>query len=276
MKNKIIYQDEKIVEFLVNNKNYGEIAVKIDTENLNKIINYDWRYQVRRNGEKFVLSCPYKNIEKKTIPLSKLIFGKERRVIYRINPLDLDYRKENIKIFRKNNITYQDNEITKILIEDNKYGNFETIIDTEDYEKIQNYRWTLNVSQNGYKRPIYTFYKKEKRMVYFVHQLIVPYKHTDHIDRNPFNCRKNNLRESNKITNGQNRGKNKNNTTGFKGVTFRKYNNTYSAEIMFNRKRIRIHGFQDKIDAAKKYNELALKYHKEFACLNIIPEEVQK
>lgn len=40
-----------------------------------------------------------------------------------------------------------------------------------------------------------------------------------------------NLRESNQVTNQQNRSQNKNNTTGFKGVSFNKKSQKYSAKI---------------------------------------------
>jgi hypothetical protein len=61
-----------------------------------------------------------------------------------------------------------------------------------------------------------------------------------------------------------------NNTSGFKGVSFVKKNNTYKSAIKLNKKTIYLGYYIDPIDAARAYNDAALKYHGEFANLNKI------
>jgi hypothetical protein len=138
------------------------------------------------------------------------------------------------------------------------------IIDIEDVEKIKNYKWTL--SKNGY---ISSNTSKEN----YLHRLIMNnslYKNIDHINQNKFDNRKINLRECNYKENGYNRNKTIENTSGFKGVTFNKKAKKWVSQIMVNYKHIHLGYFTNSKDAAIAYNEGAIKYHGEFACLNEI------
>jgi hypothetical protein len=62
-----------------------------------------------------------------------------------------------------------------------------------------------------------------------------------------------------------NRGKNKNNTSGVKGVSFCKDTNTWVSRIMVNRKTIHVGRFADKHDALRAYLDKAKEYRGEFA-----------
>lgn len=75
-----------------------------------------------------------------------------------------------------------------------------------------------------------------------------------------------NLREADKSTNGANRGLNKNNTSGFMGVT--KFRGNYLAKIKVNRKSIHLGVFLEAIEAAKAYDLAAVKYFGEYAVTN--------
>jgi|SRR5215469_1495376 len=79
---------------------------------------------------------------------------------------------------------------------------------------------------------------------YFAHRIVWvwmtgkwPDKEIDHINENPSDNRWENLREATPSQNHRNRGKQKNNTTGFKGVTFDKRRGKYIAGIKLNQKR---------------------------------------
>jgi hypothetical protein len=61
-----------------------------------------------------------------------------------------------------------------------------------------------------------------------------------------------------------------NNTSGFKGVYWNKQNAKWTALIRLNNKKIHIGNYIDIKDAAKAYNEAAIKFHGEFAKLNEI------
>jgi hypothetical protein len=67
-----------------------------------------------------------------------------------------------------------------------------------------------------------------------------------------------------------NRVKNINNSSGYKGVSFNNSSKKWRAQIWLNSKSYHLGLFIDPIDAARAYNEAALKYHGEFAHLNKI------
>jgi hypothetical protein len=93
----------------------------------------------------------------------------------------------------------------------------------------------------------------------------------DHIDGNGLNNTRVNLRictSAQNICNSKGRSK----TSKYKGVTRRKMSNKWFAQIKFNRKHIDIGRFDNEIEAAKAYDNVARKLFKEFAYLNF-PEK---
>ena len=108
--------------------------------------------------------------------------------------------------------------------------NQEFYFDLDDYEVIKNYCWLEN--DQGY---IVT--KTEKgNFSLRMHRLVLGLKKedpiVDHKNRKKYDNRKQNLRYSNKQTNGINRGANKNNQLGIKGV-FKLKNGHYQAKIQY-------------------------------------------
>ncbi len=86
----------------------------------------------------------------------------------------------------------------------------------------------------------------------------------DHIDKNPSNNAINNLREANQENNGLNRYKNKNNTSGYKGVSYDKARDKFSAEITVRGVRYRLGRFNSAIEASEAYNAKARELSGEF------------
>lgn len=75
-----------------------------------------------------------------------------------------------------------------------------------------------------------------------------------------------NLRLANKSTNGANRGLNKNNTTGFKGVTV--WRDRFISKIRVNYQGIHLGCFLDSKDAARAYDQAAVQHFGQFALTN--------
>jgi hypothetical protein len=76
-----------------------------------------------------------------------------------------------------------------------------------------------------------------------------------------------------KLQNNQNIKSRKDNTSGFKGVFFKKDKNLskpWMALIGVKRKNIFLGVFRTREEAAQVYNQAAIKYFGEFACLNKI------
>lgn len=86
----------------------------------------------------------------------------------------------------------------------------------------------------------------------------------DHADGDKSNNRPDNLRLANKSTNGMNRGKQSNNSSGFKGVSFRKDRNKWLAKITKDGKAHHLGLFDSKEKAALAYRQAASEIHGKF------------
>jgi len=92
----------------------------------------------------------------------------------------------------------------------------------------------------------------------------------DHKDGNKPDCRKRNLRICTKAENTRNRAIPNTNTSGYKGVNWDRQKRKWRAKITANEHRNHIGYYDTAKEAARAYNEAALKYHGEFARLNEI------
>lgn len=125
----------------------------------------------------------------------------------------------------------------------------------------------------------------ESRLIFFYHYGYFP-EIVDHKDLDTLNNKIENLRAADKFKNAHNRGSNKNVSSKYKGVystvqkTYRFVKESserkvymyyrWSAQISYDNKQIHIGQFKTENEAALAYNKAAVKYHKEFANLNII------
>lgn len=102
-----------------------------------------------------------------------------------------------------------------------------------------------------------------------LHKLIMPdnSKKVDHINRCRIDNRRGNLRYVEDNENARNSATPKNNTSGYRGVSWNTKGN-WGVQIRVNTKIIRLGTFIDKEEAARVYDSAAIKYHGEFAVLN--------
>jgi hypothetical protein len=91
-------------------------------------------------------------------------------------------------------------------------------------------------------------------------------KEIDHIDNDKANNFLLNLRACTHKQNCRNRGKYKNNTSGFRGVCYFKRDNKWIASINENGKHIHLGLFQTAEEAYEKYKQKAKELHKDFYC----------
>lgn len=104
-------------------------------------------------------------------------------------------------------------------------------------------------------------------------RVLVKGEYVDHKDNDSLNNLRSNLRLATNAQNLANRGAPASNTSGYKGVLWRARMHKWEASIKTNGKRIYLGCFKNILDAARAYNEAALKYHGEFARLNPIGDE---
>ena len=119
--------------------------------------------------------------------------------------------------------------------------------------------------QVGYQGKIY----RNHRVIYIMHHgdtdMII-----DHIDGNTLNNKINNLRKCTPLQSAHNTGPVRNSKSKYKGVAWEERRRKWKVEIRNNGKKIWLGYYECEHTAAIKYNEAALKYHGEFARLNII------
>lgn len=107
--------------------------------------------------------------------------------------------------------------------------------------------------------------------LYKVHRLVFLYHHgfmpecVDHIDGESLNNRIENLRDAGASGNARNKSHSKNNTSGYKGVTYDKRRSKWVAQIMVDRKHLHVGQFDCPEKAHAAYIEAARKHFGEFA-----------
>lgn len=152
----------------------------------------------------------------------------------------------------------------KILI---LYKKEKSLVDDDDFEILNKNSWYLDstgYASNSKLGRLHRFLMKAKKG-----QIV------DHINRNKLDNRKENLRFVTQSQNMVNRDFTIKNTSGYKGVTYLKTKShknrhkKWTASIKYNYKKYTKYFFT-KEEAAKGYNELAIKYFGTFAKLNKI------
>ena len=135
------------------------------------------------------------------------------------------------------------------------------LVDDKDYDFVSQKRWYA-----GGPNKSYVVSTANSRIT--LHRYILnPPKGMviDHIDGNGLNCTRANMRVCRHAQNLMNRGKTKNNKSGYKGVFYFKRDGNWAAQIRANGKNLHLVYFDNPIAAARSYDAAAIKYHGEFA-----------
>lgn len=140
--------------------------------------------------------------------------------------------------------------------------NSEFYFDLDDYDKIKDYCWCESHVQSGYI--VVSANEPDTHKIIKMHQLIYGGP-CDHADRNPLNNRKSNLRAATYSQQNMNRGMQKNNTSGFKGIYWMKGSEKWQVSININKQKTHLGCFVNKEDAIKTRLEAEAKYYGEFA-----------
>ncbi len=158
----------------------------------------------------------------------------------------------------------------KIKLNNEKFA----IVDDRNFEYLNQFKWTYD----AYGYAVRRFMRNGKRTTIFMHNLIIDIPKgylPDHINGNRIDNRKENLRIANYKQNNQNRRLGKNNTSGYKGVSWSRLGKGYwKAYIKQDKKSKFLGNFKTKEEAALAYNEAAKKYFGEFAWLNEMKGEL--
>jgi HNH endonuclease len=150
-------------------------------------------------------------------------------------------------------------------------------VDEESYQLIKDKRWFGE--KHTYSKKYYVVYRYNHNKRIYLHRFLLSVTDSkiqvDHKDGNTLNNKLSNIRACPKGKyNAINRPKQRNNTSGYKGVFKREDTKTlkYRAAIRVDQRLISLGTFENPKEAAKCYNEAAIKYFGEFAHLNKIED----
>jgi hypothetical protein len=151
---------------------------------------------------------------------------------------------------------------------------FSIIVDDEDYERVNRYRWHAARFKDGREhRPVRGVGKGEKRKLILLAREIINAPAglvVDHIDGDPWNNLRSNLRVCTSAENSRNRRKHRTGRGEFKGV-YQLPSGRHQAAIGVNGKSIYLGSFDTAEEAARAYDRGAVEHHGEFARLNFSP-----
>jgi hypothetical protein len=149
----------------------------------------------------------------------------------------------------------------KVILATNYGTKTEVLVDEADYELVKNIGW--HIDTKGYARA------KISNKGKFMHRLIMgvtnPNIYVDHINGNPLDNRRENLRLATNSQNQANRQIHSTNTTGYRGVCWAKDTQKWQASIKVNRKSIYLGQYTNIEDAANAYKKAAEEYFGDFA-----------
>ena len=144
------------------------------------------------------------------------------------------------------------------------------MVDDGDYKVLSKHKWTAKESGGN------IFYAVRRNPTngkhFYMHKVIMGNPsgfEVDHISGDSLDNRKSNLRVCSHKQNLRNQKLSSANTSGYRGVYLRKDTRKWEAGIKVNQKRIVLGSFDNILDAARAYNNAAIKHFGEFARLNL-------
>jgi hypothetical protein len=141
---------------------------------------------------------------------------------------------------------------------------YETIVDDEDYEWLRVFHWLAHAKKNG---SVYAVHNTLHNRHLIMHRLIMDAPkglEVDHINGNPLDNRRCNLRLCTQAQNTRNHKIRKDNSSGFPGVSFYKQRNKWRACINLNYRSKFLGYFNSAQDASLAYRCAAKKLFGEF------------
>lgn len=147
-----------------------------------------------------------------------------------------------------------------------------TTVSEEDYEYLSQWKWRALKIRNT----VYAVRGEGKHLIY-LHRVVLSRMNqqgdvTDHRYGDGLNNTRDNLRGLSFRENAWNRGPNRNNRSGFKGVSWD--GSKWAVYVQEGKLRRCVGRFNDKVEAAKRYNQVVKERIGEVAWLNPIPEAI--
>ncbi len=145
-------------------------------------------------------------------------------------------------------------------------------VDAADYEWLSQWKWCVIKTSTAYYAVRSVWHKVDKRYYFLLmHRVIMGLERedkrvVDHIETgNTLDNRRSNLRIATRSQNNCNSRKRRNNSSGYKGVSFHKQSGKWIALIGMDGKDIFLGSYSTPEEAYAVYCEATKKYHGEFA-----------
>jgi hypothetical protein len=137
------------------------------------------------------------------------------------------------------------------------------LVDSSDIDRVNVHKWKIGT--NGY---VYSMTAKCT-----LHHFILDMRSSrkiqvDHANRDPLDCRRNNMRPATNRENQMNRRKRLGCSSCYKGVFWSSQSSKWAAKIRVEGKSLHLGLYKEEIEAAKSYDRAARKYFKQFAKVN--------
>ncbi len=151
------------------------------------------------------------------------------------------------------------------------------IIDLEDFERVSQFKWSAQLVKTKSGELFYGFrtvwldkqsVPKPRQLRILLHRFILNAPTgsvVDHINRDPLDCRRSNMRIGTQAQNIVNRDM-RTGPSGYKGVSIRPWG--YVALIVHQYKRINLGVFRTAVEAARAWDEAAKRLRGDIAILN--------
>lgn len=146
----------------------------------------------------------------------------------------------------------------KEIVATQKGTEYHVLVDDEDYDELNKYKWHISLGYACRAKYLRTKDGKSMKKNVKMHRVITnapDHLEVDHINGDRLDNRKENLRLCTRSENCFNRGVQRNNKLGIKGVD--KYKELYRASIKINRKKKHIGYFKTIEEAQKAYEAKA-------------------
>ncbi len=149
------------------------------------------------------------------------------------------------------------------------------LVDDEDYDLVQSYRWYMSAVQTSAGKSLP--YARTRSGI-SMHGLIfdsLGINHPqgiDHIDHDGLNNKRSNLRIANQQQNNANGRPRIGGTSLYKGVGWHERDRRWRARIVKDGHEYYLGYYDNEMEAARAYNKKALELFGEYACLNELEE----
>jgi AP2 domain len=147
------------------------------------------------------------------------------------------------------------------------------LVDDRDYERVRRYKWHFTGRYAQTRTP------SPERKHLLLHRFLLEAPtgiQVDHVNGDPLDCRRNNMRLTDSRGNNRNRRplaawNGRPPSSKYKGVWYERHGlRSWRAGISVGSRRMYLGRFQSEDEAALAYNAAARRLHGEFACVNVI------